>query len=60
MLDEFGGTRVVFAQGRVHLYESYSARDVTAGVRFLARAGIERIVLTNAAGSINPDFVPGS
>lgn len=60
VLDEIAGTRVVFAQGRVHLYEGYSARDVAAGVRFLARAGIEKLVLTNAAGSMNPDFAPGS
>ncbi|MEO5754616.1 MAG: purine-nucleoside phosphorylase [Chthoniobacterales bacterium] len=60
ILGELGGTRVVFAQGRVHLYEGHSARDVAAGVRFLARAGIERLVLTNAAGAVNPDFSPGS
>ena len=60
VLGEIGGTRVVFAQGRVHLYEGYSAQEVTAGVRFLARAGIKRLILTNAAGSANPDFAPGS
>ncbi len=59
----FGGigkSRVIFAQGRVHLYEGYSAREITAGVRFLARAGIKKIILTNAAGSVNPEFSPGS
>jgi purine-nucleoside phosphorylase len=60
VLDEIGGRRVIFAQGRAHLYEGHSARDVTAGIRFLARAGIERLILTNAAGSLNPDFAPGS
>jgi purine-nucleoside phosphorylase len=60
VLDEIGNSLVVYAQGRVHLYEGYSAQDVTAGVRFLARAGIERLILTNAAGSVNPDFSPGS
>jgi purine-nucleoside phosphorylase len=60
VLDEIGGTRVVFAQGRAHLYEGHSARDVTAGIRFLARAGIEKVVLTNAAGSVNSDFPPVS
>jgi len=59
VLGEIANTRVVFAHGRVHLYEGHSARDVTAGIRFLARAGIERLVLTNAAGSANPDFAPG-
>ena len=60
VLDEIGNSLVVFAQGRVHLYEGHSAHDVTAGVRFLARAGIERLILTNAAGAVNPDFSPGS
>jgi len=60
VLDEIGNNLVVFAQGRVHLYEGHSARDVTAGVRFLARAGVERLILTNAAGCVNPDFSPGS
>lgn len=60
VLGEIGGRRVIFAQGRVHLYEGHSAREVSAGVRFLARAGIERLVLTNAAGSLNRDFAPGS
>lgn len=60
MLEEIAGQRIVFAQGRVHLYEGHSALDVTAGIRFLARAGIERVILTNAAGSVHPDFTPGS
>ncbi len=60
VLGEICGTRVIFAQGRVHLYEGYSAQEVAAGVRFLARAGIKRLILTNAAGSANPDFAPGS
>ena len=60
VLAEIAGTRVVFAQGRVHLYEGYTAHEVTAGVRFLARAGIKRLILTNAAGSVNPAFAPGS
>jgi purine-nucleoside phosphorylase len=51
---------VVFAQGRVHLYEGFSARDITACVRVLGEAGIKQLILTNAAGSANPDFKPGS
>ena len=59
-LDKIGQARVIFAQGRVHLYEGHSARDVTAGVRVLAEAGIKQLILTNAAGSANPKFKPGS
>jgi purine-nucleoside phosphorylase len=51
---------VIYAQGRVHLYEGHPARDVAAGVRILAAAGITRLILTNAAGTANEDFSPGS
>lgn len=54
------GARVIFAQGRVHLYEGHSARDVTAGIRILAASGIKRLILTNAAGVANESFSPGS
>jgi purine-nucleoside phosphorylase len=60
VLGELAGQPVVFAQGRAHLYEGHSAAAVTAGVRFLARAGIKKLILTNAAGSLNPDFKPGN
>lgn len=55
-----GTTPVVVAQGRVHLYEGWSAREVTAAVRWMAERGVRHLVLTNAAGSLNPDFPPGS
>jgi purine-nucleoside phosphorylase len=58
-LGEISGVRVIFAQGRVHLYEGYSAGEVTANVRMLAHAGIEKLVVTNAAGALNPKFKPG-
>ena len=60
VLSTINGVRVVYAQGRVHLYEGYSAHEVTAGIRVLARAGVQRIILTNAAGALNRDFHPGS
>jgi purine-nucleoside phosphorylase len=57
---EIGSTRVVFAQGRVHLYEGHTARQVTGGIRILGAAGIKRLILTNAAGVANENFSPGS
>jgi purine-nucleoside phosphorylase len=57
---EIGSTPVIFAQGRVHLYEGHTARQVTGGIRILAAAGIKRLILTNAAGVANEDFSPGS
>jgi purine-nucleoside phosphorylase len=60
ILGTIGKTAVIFAQGRVHLYEGHSAVGVTAGVRLLATAGINRLILTNAAGAVNENFPPGS
>jgi purine-nucleoside phosphorylase len=57
---KIGGAVVMIAQGRVHLYEGRTAGEVTAGVRFMAARGVRRLVLTNAAGTANPDFAPGT
>ena len=56
---EVGGKKVVAAQGRVHLYEGWSAAEVSAGIRFLGGLGIELLVLTNAAGAVNSGFSVG-
>jgi purine-nucleoside phosphorylase len=53
------GAEVVLMKGRVHLYECHSPQTVTAGVRWLAEQGACSIILTNAAGTLNPDFPPG-
>jgi purine-nucleoside phosphorylase len=52
-------TKIIFAQGRVHLYEGHSAHEVTSIVRVLAEAGIKQLIVTNAAGALNPKFKPG-
>lgn len=57
---KLAGAPVVLMKGRVHLYEGHAPRDVTAGVRWMAGQGIDRLILTNAAGTLNPDFQPGS
>jgi purine-nucleoside phosphorylase len=46
-------------QGRVHLYEGYTAQQVAFPVRVFARMGIKAVVLTNAAGGINPTYGRG-
>ncbi|MEM6911375.1 MAG: purine-nucleoside phosphorylase [Verrucomicrobiota bacterium] len=59
LLCEREGERLVIAQGRCHLYEGHSARDVTAAVRALAEMGVKRLLLTNAAGCLRPEWAPG-
>jgi purine-nucleoside phosphorylase len=53
------GVPVAMLQGRVHLYEGASAEDVTFGVRLLGRFGARSLLLTCAAGAVNPAFAPG-
>lgn len=55
-----GGVPVAVMSGRVHYYEGYSMQDVTFGVRLMAALGISTVVLTNAAGGIHADLLPGS
>ncbi len=53
------GRPVVLMQGRVHLYEGRSAQDIALAVHLLKALGAERLIVTNAAGALNPDFAPG-
>ena len=53
------GVPVAVMQGRVHAYEGYSPQEVTFPVRVLGRMGVQRLVLTNAAGGINEGFRQG-
>ncbi|PYU11889.1 MAG: hypothetical protein DMG37_15080, partial [Acidobacteria bacterium] len=46
-------------QGRVHLYEGYSAKDVVFPIRVFARMGVKAVILTNAAGGIKREFTQG-
>jgi purine-nucleoside phosphorylase len=53
------GIEIVCMQGRVHLYEGYGADKVVHGVRTMARLGVRSVLLTNAAGGIEPSWAPG-
>lgn len=59
LLGNFFGQSLWVMQGRVHLYEGHSAHDVTAGIRWLETQGVKRVILTNAAGSLHTEFLPG-
>lgn len=54
-----GEIPVAGMQGRVHLYEGYSAKDVAFPIRVFARMGVKAVILTNAAGGIKREFVQG-
>jgi purine-nucleoside phosphorylase len=53
------GLRVAALAGRVHLYEGYTAEQVVFGIRTLRNFGVESVILTNAAGGVNPSYGPG-
>ena len=53
------GKSVVALQGRLHYYEGHSMRDLTLPVRIMALLGVKNLILTNAAGGVNYNFVPG-
>jgi len=59
VIGELEGQPVLVMQGRTHFYEGYSMSQITLPVRVMLRLGIEMMFVTNAAGGVNPDFVPG-
>jgi purine-nucleoside phosphorylase len=59
VLGELDGQALLVMQGRIHYYEGYDMSQVTLPVRVMQRLGIEILIVTNAAGAINPDFKPG-
>ena len=54
-----GGIDVLILSGRVHYYEGYGMDELTFPIRVLGQMGTKELLLTNAAGSINPDFGVG-
>ena len=59
IVGELAGQSVMAMQGRIHLYEGYSAAEITFPIRMMRRLGVETLILTNAAGGLNPDFPAG-
>jgi purine-nucleoside phosphorylase len=51
--------KVIVMQGRFHLYEGYSLQEVTFPIRILKALGIQKLLISNAAGAINLDFKKG-
>jgi purine-nucleoside phosphorylase len=59
VIGKVAGVPVAVMQGRVHAYEGYSSEEVVFPIRVLGRMGVTELVLTNAAGGINPAFERG-
>ncbi|GIK75243.1 MAG: purine nucleoside phosphorylase [Chloroflexota bacterium] len=59
VIGNLAGVSVCAMQGRFHYYEGYSMQQVTLPVRVMQRLGVETLIVTNAAGGLNPGFVTG-
>jgi purine-nucleoside phosphorylase len=59
VMGKLGGMTIMIMQGRVHFYEGYPIQQVVLPVRVMQVMGIETLIVTNAAGGINPSFRPG-
>ncbi len=53
------GKNLLVAQGRAHTYEGYPASQIGFMIHLMAELGIQRLIVTNAAGGLNPQFAPG-
>ena len=59
VLGELFGKSVICMQGRFHYYEGYPQSQIALAIRVMKRLGVEKLLLTNAAGGVNLDFSPG-
>ena len=58
-IGRLSGKEVYMMAGRFHYYEGHSAKEITSYISVLKKLGVEKLLLTNAAGGINQDFIPG-
>jgi purine-nucleoside phosphorylase len=59
IIGKLEGQDILVMQGRIHFYEGYSMQQVTLPIRVMQRLGINTLIVTNAAGAVNPEFMPG-
>jgi purine-nucleoside phosphorylase len=59
IIGRLSGKSVIAMQGRFHYYEGYSMKEVTFPVRVLKKLGIHHLIVSNAAGGLNPDYAIG-
>jgi purine-nucleoside phosphorylase len=56
---DIAGKKILLVQGRVHFYEGYPISRVAYPVQLLAELGVKKLIITNAAGGVNPQFQSG-
>lgn len=54
-----GNRRVMVMQGRFHYYEGYSAKEIAYPIIIMKKLGVKYLIISNAAGGLNPDFSAG-
>jgi len=59
IIGKLNGKRVAVMNGRLHMYEGYSAREATMPIRALAEAGAKRMIVTSAVGALNEKYEVG-
>ena len=59
VIGKLNGKTVIAMQGRFHFYEGYPLSEVTFPVRVMKLLGVEKLIVTNAAGAVNTGFKPG-
>jgi purine-nucleoside phosphorylase len=59
LMGHLAGEAVIVLNGRFHYYEGYSAKELTFPTRLLCHLGIERLFISNVAGSVNPQYQAG-
>jgi purine-nucleoside phosphorylase len=56
---QYGKKEILVMQGRAHLYEGYTPKEITFPIRIMKKLGIRNLIISNAAGGLNPLFQPG-
>lgn len=59
VVGELSGRQVICMQGRLHGYEGHSPAAIVYPIRLMKLLGVQALILTNAAGGMNPGFTPG-
>lgn len=59
LIGKLGGKNVIAMQGRFHFYEGYSMKQITFPVRVMKKLGVHTLLISNAAGGMNPQFKRG-